>query len=141
LIGDVGAGQYATTGVLELNTTHRVSDINDGASNTFLVGEMSWMSAPDSSALGQMLASYWARSTSGMSEAGGSYCCRNIRYPLAQEALKPGNWNDVSFGSMHADGANFLFADGTVKFKKNSTELTILQAHATRNGREPILDP
>ena len=43
---------------------------------------------------------------------------------------------DISFGSMHTGGANFGFADGTVRFIQNSINFNAYQAAATRNGGE-----
>src|SRR5262249_13820193 len=39
-----------------------------------------------------------------------------------------------AFGSGHVHGANFAFADGHVRFLKESTRPTILQALSTRRG-------
>jgi prepilin-type N-terminal cleavage/methylation domain-containing protein/prepilin-type processing-associated H-X9-DG protein len=143
-MGDIGAGQFATTGVLCINTQRRIAEITDGTSNTLLVGELSWNSAPTFREYGWTLPADWARSTSGMTDARVSYCCRNIRYPLEQMTLRlgvEGNANDVSLGSMHSGGANFLYADGSVRFLKKSTSLQVLQAAATRAGGEiPSVD-
>ena len=43
-----------------------------------------------------------------------------------------------AFGSFHTSGANFAFADGSVKFLPDSTPLTILQQLGTRAGGEVI---
>jgi prepilin-type processing-associated H-X9-DG protein len=44
----------------------------------------------------------------------------------------------IGFGSYHPGGANFAFCDGSVKFLKSSTDLTILSALGTRAGGDVI---
>lgn len=135
LSGDGDNGQFATTGVLCINRGYRIADILDGSSNTFLLGEMSWKSCPPAPWSG-VIATDWARSTSGGSDAAYAYCCRNVRYPLNAVTCMPGNGNDVSFGSMHPGGAHFLFADGSARFVSTAIKVTILQAASTRDGGE-----
>ena len=46
----------------------------------------------------------------------------------------PGNM--LGFGSWHPGGANFAFCDGSVKFLKESIDLSVLSALGTRAGGE-----
>jgi len=43
---------------------------------------------------------------------------------------------ELSYGSRHTGGANFLFADGSVKFLRDTLALPIYSALGTRNGGE-----
>ncbi len=45
---------------------------------------------------------------------------------------------ELSYGSRHTGGANFLFADGSVKFVRDSVSPATLSALGTRNGGEVI---
>jgi prepilin-type processing-associated H-X9-DG protein len=60
---------------------------------------------------------------------------------------KPGNWRDPAlginrradgFGGPFVGGANFLFADGSVRFIKNTVEPAVLKALGTPDGADPL---
>jgi prepilin-type N-terminal cleavage/methylation domain-containing protein/prepilin-type processing-associated H-X9-DG protein len=51
-------------------------------------------------------------------------------------------WDRISaWGSSHSGGANFCYADASVSFLTDSTDLTVLQALATIRGEEQINHP
>ena len=49
-----------------------------------------------------------------------------------------GAWGVFGMSSYHSGGANALFADGSVKFLKSSTNMTVIWAIGTRNGGEAV---
>jgi len=67
-------------------------------------------------------------------------------YPpdLARLSLVPGpvtactNWGQIAFRSLHPGGVNFAFADGSVRFIKNSVNLLTYRALSTRATGEIV---
>jgi prepilin-type N-terminal cleavage/methylation domain-containing protein/prepilin-type processing-associated H-X9-DG protein len=126
---DNSQGGFANQGVLYLSSTTRATDITDGASNTLLLGEISWNDEN-----GYRV---WLRGT----------CCANDGVPVrnVKNAIDivpyngSNNYNDASFGSMHTGGgANFALADGSVRFISANISLGAYLSAASRNGGETI---
>jgi prepilin-type N-terminal cleavage/methylation domain-containing protein/prepilin-type processing-associated H-X9-DG protein len=127
-----GQGDLAVQGVLGRDTAIRLGDVTDGTSNTFLVGEFSF-AHPGVSDLGYRV---WHR---GCYLGTGDTCasCRNVTNALNTVWYNGGgNQNDVSFGSQHPGGANFLFCDGSIRFVSEQVALSVYLATASRNGGE-----
>jgi prepilin-type N-terminal cleavage/methylation domain-containing protein/prepilin-type processing-associated H-X9-DG protein len=61
----------------------------------------------------------------------------NYRMPSGGDALALLN-RSAAFGSGHPGGANFAFADGSVRFVKESISRATLQALSTRRGGEVV---
>jgi prepilin-type N-terminal cleavage/methylation domain-containing protein/prepilin-type processing-associated H-X9-DG protein len=130
-------------GVLYVGSKVRIADITDGTSNTLLVGERMpsrdleygwWFAGAgyDNSGTGDVVL--------GARDAGYANdmnCTPNASWL----GLRPGRpdvtCDQVHFWSLHAGGANFLFADGSTHFLSYSAD-TVLPALATRNGSEAI---
>ncbi|HEY1186612.1 MAG TPA: DUF1559 domain-containing protein [Gemmata sp.] len=135
--------------------------ITDGTSNTALIGE----AEPDPfiSALGPIAEGsrqnagkkdHWAIGGDDFdcgegvdwSEMGGSLAVR-INYPRPDMTSQSFTWADndtnwaayeVSFGSRHTGGANFVMADGSVRFIRDSINSQTLSALGTRANGETI---
>src|SRR5262249_3820061 len=138
---------YATRdGVFFQDSTIRLVDIADGASNTFLFGERSHLD-PEFDRLAFAVGSAWyplgrVGQWAGVSAAGGGSPPQhllstpvpiNYRVPAGipeEEFLPSGAQSDrlCAFGSGHPGGANFAFADGSVRFLSDQTDLATLQA-------------
>jgi prepilin-type N-terminal cleavage/methylation domain-containing protein/prepilin-type processing-associated H-X9-DG protein len=132
-------------GIFYINSQVRVTDIKDGTSNTFLFGERYHKDPTYDtlvSPINQRAGWAWANGLGG--------------YDYLFGAVRPINWvippsvttdpgylyqdDRMSvFGSGHTGGANFCFADGSVRFLSDSTDVaTVLQPMCTRAGGEVI---
>jgi prepilin-type N-terminal cleavage/methylation domain-containing protein/prepilin-type processing-associated H-X9-DG protein len=120
-------GDIATQGVLGRDSAVRLTDVPDGTSNTFMVGEISWKDANTYR--------IWIR---GNYDDRDITSCRNVAYALNSTPYDGAdNFNDVSFGSNHAgEGANFAYADGSVHYVSANVNLGLYLATASRNGSE-----
>jgi prepilin-type N-terminal cleavage/methylation domain-containing protein/prepilin-type processing-associated H-X9-DG protein len=119
---DHGNGMFYRT---DGNRPLKLIGITDGTSNTFMIGEN--------------LHSY-NQHTGGWAYP--NYVNATCAIPLNYNDGPPsgnGNWpNRYSFHSKHQNGANFCFADGSVRFINDSIDLTTYRALSTIRGGEVI---
>jgi prepilin-type N-terminal cleavage/methylation domain-containing protein/prepilin-type processing-associated H-X9-DG protein len=122
----------------------RFADITDGTSNTIMVGER-----PPSADMefGWGFAGWGATGNSdtdtllGVNEINDSGYggCPTGPYQFQQGKLS-NQCDQFHFWSLHTGGANFLFADGSVKFMPYGTANSVMQALSTRAGGEVVPD-
>jgi prepilin-type N-terminal cleavage/methylation domain-containing protein/prepilin-type processing-associated H-X9-DG protein len=112
----------------------RLEQITDGTSNTLMVGEDVWEpEAPGPFRYGVGFA--WAHSV----EAG-----LTCAIPPNARPAGGGNWpltdwaNRIGFKSRHTGGVQFAFADGSVRFVRDSMPLGTYRAMATYRGGEVV---
>jgi prepilin-type N-terminal cleavage/methylation domain-containing protein/prepilin-type processing-associated H-X9-DG protein len=133
--------------------------ITDGTSNTILIGECGgredvWRDGKMTPAVANRALSTCARAQ------GGAWATNDNPYEIGLRKLwcNPGtnpnlpaayagpmkinatNEHGFLFYSFHSGGANFGFADGSVRFLRDSTQLWTLAALTTRAGGEVIAD-
>jgi prepilin-type N-terminal cleavage/methylation domain-containing protein/prepilin-type processing-associated H-X9-DG protein len=146
-------GNHATNGIMYPFSKIKHSQITDGTSNTFLIGECSWdfggdvapwyagslfyggeFDAPDT------LAWY-------MTKFGDGFWVENqaqIRYGIGEASYSAditpavvAKRSDLSFGSKHPGGCNFCLADGSARFVNATVDIAVLRNFACRYDNIP----
>lgn len=144
-LGVSGTRQTRHDGVLYIDSSIRLGEITDGTSQTLLVGER-----PHSA---DNHLGWWYAGT-GQSGDGSAAAVMSVRErvvsvwglgcPPGPYHFTPGRLDNqcdaFHFWSLHSGGANFLFADGSVRFLSYSAD-PILPALATRAGGEVVALP
>lgn len=153
-LGVCGTDFFGNNGVLYGDSRIRIVEIRDGSANTLLVGERP--PGPD------LTTGWWYAGTGqdgrgsldmllGVRELNG---IRQPNYPHGIPALRdcaPGPYHYgpdrmqnkcavLRYWSPHPSGANFAFADGSVRFLSYAAD-SILPALATREGGETVSLP
>jgi prepilin-type N-terminal cleavage/methylation domain-containing protein/prepilin-type processing-associated H-X9-DG protein len=135
-------------GIFYIDSGVRLADIRDGSSNTLLFGEryhrdpqydlqhnIFW---PGSASMAQ-----WGRWAYVANAGAMGNVTLSTAAPINYQMSPGGDFFTVenrvcAFGSGHPGGANFAFADGSVRFLSESTPLLTLQALSTRCGGEVV---
>jgi prepilin-type N-terminal cleavage/methylation domain-containing protein/prepilin-type processing-associated H-X9-DG protein len=114
--------------------------ITDGTSNTVLVGEASVSANVTVANNGNTNFPRWAGGYNGgcggTGNMGATFRIMNSSYPINSVA------SDQAFGSQHPGGANFVLADGSVKFLTTGIDYTVVYPGlGSRNGGEVFSMP
>ncbi len=132
-------GRDNGNGLFFRNRSVRVQEILDGTSQTLAVGEKSqnlaratWTGAVTHAAVPITL----LQAEDGLSPEGGDALVIAHTGELDGPNSRPAHADQ--FWSLHPGGANFLFADGSVRFIKEKRPLALFQSLATRAGGEVV---
>ena len=124
-----GGNDVANLGVLGgPRSKIKLRDILDGTSNTIMVGEMSG----HKSLTEPIAPRSWNRGCH--SDSCGS--SKNVKYGINVHGFVSGEFNNMSFGSVHEGGCHLLMADGSVHFASENVDMNIYLSTASREGDE-----
>ncbi len=119
-------GGFALQGIFQKETRVTMQGISDGSSNTYAIGEMSWMNEDTGTRYRS-----WVRGCDNAPVCSG---CRNLVNAVNTPSI--GTFSDMAFGSEHPGGTNFAMGDGSVRFVNETINLNVYRAQASRNGGE-----
>lgn len=144
-LGVNGTRASREDGVLYLDSAVTLGGIRDGTSNTLMIGER----PPSADMVFGWWYAGWGQDKNGEGDMHiGTRVRNNDRRspecPIGPHEFGPGRLSNqcdfLHFWSLHSGGANFAFADGSVRFLRYSAN-DILPALATRAGGEAVAIP
>lgn len=121
--------QFRNTGATDGSTglVVRLTDVTDGLSNTFMVGELSLNNPGNTNEFRS-----WIRGNNG-----GCGVAKNMTSPINSTFYNGStNFNDVSFGSNHINGLNMLMGDASATFVNQNTDINILKMMSSIKSKE-----
>jgi prepilin-type N-terminal cleavage/methylation domain-containing protein/prepilin-type processing-associated H-X9-DG protein len=136
-------------GIFFPDSSVRLADITDGTSNTFLFGERFTVDPEFDSRISVVWPGVgplwrWGRWANVIAPGANASVTLSTPVPINYRVPTGGDLPAVqdrvcAFGSGHPGGANFAFADGSVRFLSESMPLLTLQALSTRAGAEVVV--
>jgi prepilin-type N-terminal cleavage/methylation domain-containing protein/prepilin-type processing-associated H-X9-DG protein len=153
-----GQNLFSFDGSIYWNSKVKFVDITDGTSNTLLVGERppsadlvyGWWYAGAGQSYTLPDGTFADTGSTDVSLGAAEYFVRtgfdsSINCPTGPYSFGPGRLDDpcaqFHFWSLHTSGANFLLADGAVRFLSYDTPQSLMVAMSTRAKGEPVSLP
>ncbi|MCU0705306.1 MAG: DUF1559 domain-containing protein [Fimbriiglobus sp.] len=131
----IGGGSGGATGQMGV----RMTDITDGTSSTIMAGEMGFQLRDYAFRSGPFNgAPRWGNTQWAWGYASYSFGSTGVMFNTVVGTPANLTARLGTFRSDHSGGANFAFADGSVRFLTNSTPLDQYRAMGTRNGGEVV---
>lgn len=124
--GANGKADMSSEGMFVINQTIALTAVIDGASNTLLVGEMSWADPVKGTRYRT-----WLRGGDTTTHISG---IRNVAKDINVHDIFP--YMNMAMGSKHEGGTHFAFADGSIRFIRQTIVLDTYKALASRAGEE-----
>jgi prepilin-type N-terminal cleavage/methylation domain-containing protein len=123
-----GHGGFADSGFMKQNMSRNFSDMTDGTSNSFALGEISWDDRKQRRTRYRM----WTR---GHQPNEWNAPAKNVAYQINSDQVAV--FNDMAFGSNHPGGCHFLMGDASTQFIAQTVDFQRLLAAASIQGTEP----
>ncbi len=123
-------GDRSLDGTFDFAAVKRIRDFTDGTSNTLVAGESTWSGGSRPDPANQP----WT--IGGTSQDAFLGTCRNVANQINSDIVAPAN--DISFGSNHTGGAQFLNGDGSVTFISENVDFGNLKARASIGSGEVV---
>ncbi|MGL4420562.1 MAG: DUF1559 domain-containing protein, partial [Gemmataceae bacterium] len=147
-LGVSGTNGASRDGILYQDSRHRLAEVTDGSSSTLLIGERPpahdfhygwWYAGLGYDGRGSMDMVLGVREPNMLPVTTGSACGPG-NYPFRAARGVNDPCGQFHFWSLHPGGANFAFADGSVRFLAYDAN-PIMPALATRAGGESVSMP
>ena len=122
------------------------ADITDGSSNTVALGEATVSQNASPATTDQPCFPIWAGGNPNNAGCGNRHGVGSVFRWMDSAAgfylnRRVNDESNVSFGSQHPGGGNFLMADGSCKFVSENIDAVTYRAVGTRNGGESVALP